>query len=338
MPLSFSPSTEPPTPLPQGVSRSFIESPQGPLELLSAIPTKSASNIPLFFVHGGFGCAAVWLEYMTMLSAAPYNIPCYALSLRGHGASWKPGYFRMTFGTTKRMLADDIVTGVRHVEKLLLQQDKHESEVVLVAHSNGGGLSQLALNDGSIQVRGLALLDATPPSGLFGVYWNWFKADPWFPVRVYYHLFHSRSPLSSTALVKNAFFCDEYPIDKVPAFERLMSPFESLIWPSSMMSRFVSIKKILSNVAVSLDRPAILVVAAEKSRLMGPTMMSQVAGEYAIGVWDALVEQNKEVSAGQVARVVSYEVVKGAGHHLQNDIQWRDGAEKLAAFYRETLA
>ncbi|KAF2219944.1 Alpha/Beta hydrolase protein [Elsinoe ampelina] len=338
MPLSYSPSTAPRTPLPPGVTREFINSPQGPLELLSAIPSSSKNKTPLFFNHGGFGCAAVWLEWMTFLSAVPHNIPCYALSYRGHGASWKPGYLRMTFGTTKRMLADDIVTGVKHVESLLRQQGNPGTKVVLVAHSNGGGLCQLALNDGDIQVKALALIDATPPFGLLGVYINWFRADPWFPIRIYWHLFHARSPLSSTALVKNAFFCDEYPIEKIPALEKLMAPYESMLWPSSMFWRFISIRKVLGNVNVAVGRPSVLVMAAEKSRLMDPAMMRRAADEYAMGIRDVLLEEDKEVSASQVAQTVSYELIRGAGHHLQNDLQWRDGAEKMAKFYKETTA
>ncbi|PSK53993.1 Actin-related protein 2 [Elsinoe australis] len=339
MPLSFQASTSPPTPLPLRINRSFIQSPQGPLELLYALPEASIAKItPFFFVHGGFGCAAVWLEYMTLLSAAPYNIPCYAISLRGHGASWTPGYFRMTFGTNKRMLADDIVTGVKHVEEIHQQERGPECKVVLVAHSNGGGLAQLALNGGDIGVSKLALLDATPPFGLFGVYWNWLKADQWFPIRVYWHLLHPRSPLSSSSLVKNAFFCDEYPIERVSAFEKLMSPFESLIWPSSIMSRFVSVKKILQHVSVFLDRPAVLIMAAEKSRLMGVPMMRSMADEYAVGVRDILLQQGEDASSSQVAQAVSFEVVSRVGHHLQNDLNWREGAEKLAKFYQGNTA
>lgn len=168
----------------------------------------------------------------------------------------------------------------------------------------------------------------------FGVYWNWLKADPWFPIRVYWHLLHPRSPLSSSNLVKNAFFCDEYPIERVSAFEKLMSTFESLIWPSSMMSRFVSVKKILQHVSVYLDRPAVLIMAAEKSRLMGVPMMRSMADEYAVGVRDILLQQGEDASSSQVAQAVSFEVVSGVGHHLQNDLNWREGAEKLAKFYQ----
>lgn len=135
-------------------------------------PTEKHLMPPLFFVHGGFGCAAVWTEYMTFLSSSPYNIPCYSISLRGHGASWCPSYLRMVYGTSKRSLADDIVTGIEYVQKTEQERKQGNSEltepirVLLVAHSNGGGLAQLALDAGDVQVRGLALLDSAPNFGV----------------------------------------------------------------------------------------------------------------------------------------------------------------------------
>lgn len=138
---------------------------------------------------------------MTLLSSAPYNIPCYALSLRGHGASWCPGYLQMVYGTGKGALADDIATGVRWVEGEEKRRRREERErtmetevepvqqggmvrhdsgvgrfdeevedtqagVVMVAHSNGGGLTQVALDRGDVQVKGLVLLDSAPNSGM----------------------------------------------------------------------------------------------------------------------------------------------------------------------------
>ena len=41
-----------------------------------------------------------------------HGIPCYALSLHVHGNSWYPSFLRMLYWTTKRMLANGLVTGV----------------------------------------------------------------------------------------------------------------------------------------------------------------------------------------------------------------------------------
>lgn len=104
--------------LPSHVDRSYINSPGGQLELLHARP--SADNAPrkqpILFIHGGFGSAGVRLPWMTVLSQS-YHYPCYAVSLRGHGASWDPGFLMMWALTTKAMLATDVVAAVEEVEK-----------------------------------------------------------------------------------------------------------------------------------------------------------------------------------------------------------------------------
>lgn len=78
----------------------------------------------------------------------------------------------MVYGTSRRQLADDIVTGVRWVQEA--EEDKtaevaeslNPMRVIMVAHANGGGLAQQVLNDGDVQVKGLALLESSPPSGM----------------------------------------------------------------------------------------------------------------------------------------------------------------------------
>lgn len=39
-------------------------------------------------------------------------------------------------------------------------------------------------------------------------------------------------------------------------------------------------------------------------------------------------------SSDDAGRAVQMELVEGAGHHLQNDVQWEDGASKLLSFYK----
>lgn len=155
----------PPPSLSPGIERLFITTPEGQLEILYAPaygkPTPS-SCAPLLFIHGGMGSAFVWLEYMTYLSGQ--GIPCYALSLRGHGESWHPSYLRMVYGTTKRDLAEDLVAGAKWVS----QREDASGGLVLVGHSSGGGLSQFVLSEGNlsdISVKGLVLVAAVPGSG-----------------------------------------------------------------------------------------------------------------------------------------------------------------------------
>lgn len=153
--------TTPLPPLPSGIDRLFVDTPGGTLEVLYAHPTTpppSADAPPLFFVHGGMGGAWVWLEYLGFFAAR--GIPCYAVSLRGHGGSYCPSYLRMVYATTKRMLADDVLAALRWV-----QAREGGRELVLVGHSSGGGLAQFVLSEKEVRVRALVLLAPVPGFG-----------------------------------------------------------------------------------------------------------------------------------------------------------------------------
>jgi pimeloyl-ACP methyl ester carboxylesterase len=157
----------PPPSLPKGVERLFVQTTGGPIEILYAAPagattaapgtTKRDTTSPLFFVHGGMGSAWVWLEYMQFLSSR--GVPCYAVSLRGHGESWHPSFLRMVYGTPKSALADDLVAGIRFAE------GREGARVVLCGHSSGGGLSQFVLSEREVGVEGLVLAGAVPGFG-----------------------------------------------------------------------------------------------------------------------------------------------------------------------------
>lgn len=155
--LFFSRPSGPVEVVPDGLERHWVDTAQGTLEILSATPKTKATGPPVFFCHGGMGGAWVWTEYMLYLAAR--GVPCYAVSLRGHGESWHPSYLSMVFGTTRRMLGGDLVAGIQWV------QAREGSEVVLVGHSSGGGLSQAVLSEGKVDVKALALLGAVPAFG-----------------------------------------------------------------------------------------------------------------------------------------------------------------------------
>jgi pimeloyl-ACP methyl ester carboxylesterase len=160
--LSWRRPKRPMHPLPDGVSRFFVDTPSGKIEVLHAAAKPNAAShshqSPLFFIHGGMGGAWVWLEYLHYFSAR--GIPCYAVSMRGHGDSWCPSFLGLTYGTTKRMLADDVLAGLRWA-----QEREGGKEVVLVAHSSGGGLSQFILSEKEVRVKGYVLVAAVPGYG-----------------------------------------------------------------------------------------------------------------------------------------------------------------------------
>ena len=157
--LHYTRPSGPPSPVPEGLERHWVETPEGRIEVLSNSPsiTNRTDGPPIVFCHGGMGCAWVWTEYMQYLAVR--GVQCYAVSLRGHGESWHPSYFRMVFATPRSALAFDLVAVIDWVE----MRDK--SEVMLVGHSSGGGLSQGILSDGLANVKALALLGAVPGFG-----------------------------------------------------------------------------------------------------------------------------------------------------------------------------
>lgn len=229
--------------------------------------------------------------------------------------------------TTARALASDLVAGFRHVQEM--QKKTHGNrDVVLVAHSNGGGLAQIALDAGDINPVALALIAATPVFGSISVNQNWSSLDKWFMPRMYFrHLGNPMSPLSSTALVKQAFFSSAFPIEKTEAFRRNMPTYESFLWPLNLMFRIADPRKVLGHIIdVASERKAtqrLLVMAGEQDKLMTMDLMTRQAAEYRIAA----------KTVGGSDNNVAFEVIGGAGHHLQNDLQLEAGAEKLVEWY-----
>ncbi|EXJ87162.1 hypothetical protein A1O3_04121 [Capronia epimyces CBS 606.96] len=316
--------TNPPTlhPLPDHISRSYVSTPGGPLELLYASPSQKSNaenkKYPVLFVHGGYGRATVWLEWMTVLSQK-HNFPCYAISLRGHGASYDPGYFSTLFSTTTAAMMDDLVAAIHEVEI------REGQKCILAGHSAGGGMVQGVLDQNLAVARALVLVAAIPNFGSMGIYSNWFRLDPWFLVRSCFHLQHPRSPLSHPSLVHRAFFSAECPMSVAEDFSHWMPKYESVRWPGGMASRFVDVHRVLANILGGGDggRIKVLIMAGEKDKMVSLDLVTQTAAEYRQGVSE---------SKGSEDRGIEMTITPGAGHHLQNDVQRDEGAEQLAAF------
>ncbi|PVH76454.1 alpha/beta-hydrolase [Cadophora sp. DSE1049] len=343
-----------PVSLPPHITRHYIPTPLGTLELLAAEPSASpeSPNTPrkkaILFQHGGFGSAPVFLPFLTYFSQQ-YNHPAYGLSLRGHGASWTPSFLRMVWGYPKSAFAADLQAGVQFVQELeaekrgkSMSREEVEEDVVLVGHSAGGGLTQFAFSEGLIRVGGYVCLAGFPGFGGWRCYWNWFKMDPWFVPRYYIRdIWHPRSPLSSTTLVHQAFFSPSYPVSEVRKFETLMPEYESMLWPLQMMTRFVDAGKVVRSV-VGWGRGGkggkrMLVIAGEKDMLMDVELMRRMAAEYREAVrrgWAELVGERKTVASSGPGEEdgVGFEVVTGSGHHLQNDLHWEDCAGRILEF------
>ena len=95
------------------------------------------------------------------------------------------------------------------------------------------------------------------------------------------------------------------------------------------MRCIVDPKKVLANLSEGArGGQRVLVVAGRKDKLMGTKLMSKMVEEYR----DAWREMGLGEGEGRVDRGVRY-VELDAAHHMQNDIGWETGAERLAEFW-----
>lgn len=156
-----------------------------------------------------------------------------------------------------------------------------------------------------------------------GVYKNWWNLDPWCALRLVLHAWHPNSPLSHPFLTRRAFFGDSFPFSAIVPFQRRMNRYESFLWPSSMMRPFASANSILKHVDDQV-KAAVLVMAGSQDKLMTPKITQETTAFY----------REAAITARGDDDAVRLEFVEGAGHHLQNDIQWEDGAAKLLDFYK----
>lgn len=152
------------------------------------------------------------------------------------------------------------------------------------------------------------------------VYMNWARLDPWFTLRMIFHLWHPNSSVSHPVLTQRAFFGDKFPLASVMPFQHRMNRFESLWWPLAMMRPFATAGQILDSIRPGKgDR--VLVMAGDQDKLMTPEVTLNTTAFYKAVLPDG--------------NGVRMELVEGAGHHLQNDVQWEDGAKRLLEWYKQ---
>lgn len=158
------------------------------------------------------------------------------------------------------------------------------------------------------------------------VYRAWWRMDPWFLPRLYLRdWWHPRSPLSSSELVKGAFFCPSFPLAQVRPFEKLLSETESYVWPVNIMFRgFIDTRRVLMGC-----KRRVFVLAGELDRLMRVEFMERMAAEYRGAL------RGMERDGGDVRGKVGFEVVRGSGHHVMNDLRWEEGVEIVEGWLEE---
>lgn len=127
-----------------------------------------------------------------------------------------------------------------------------------------------------------------------------------------------------------------------------MPAFESLLWPLGMMLPFVNTGNVLKNIlgwgAATKER--VFVLAGSADTLMGVKLMRRMAQHYrkAFGklvkrelLQADLAEANADNQEGDElsGSGIRFGVVEGAGHHMQNDLQWEDAAQQLLTFVKQ---
>jgi len=307
--LSYHPLHRPPPLLPPNTTRQFLPSSSGPLELLSSLPTHPPSSNtnttpPLLLLHGGFGSAIDYCHYLPQLSSRGY--PTYAISLRGHGQSHRPSYLSLYF-TRRRAFIADVLVAVKYISQ------EHRVDPILVGHSAGGGIAQELAASGT-PLSGLVLIAAIPGYGGLRVNRNWPAMDWLLFPRLLRHMCHPRSPLSSTALVRRAFYSPDAGSDVVQACERRLAEYESMLWPLSMLRGFVDREELLRGIGGWRGKRKVLVVWGEKDML--------VRGE-----GERLAEW---IGGGRGGQEVIGKGVKGVGHMVMLDSNWKEGVEVVA--------
>ncbi|PVH92789.1 alpha/beta-hydrolase [Periconia macrospinosa] len=324
-----------PYPLPTSIQKTHIPTPSGPLELLYTTvttvtnsPSSNNNNLPpLLFAHGGFGSAAMWIPYMQFFASRGYA--CYAVSYRGHGGSWYPGFLGLVWGTTRGELAGDLGAGLKWVEEREKGGDGRRGgggggggNVVLIAHSAGAALAQWMLARGVVRVRGFGMVAGVPGFGSFKVYTHWLPtALPNF----LYRACHPRYLLTTLRQIHTSFFTSSTPFRTVRAFAAHLSPYESMLWPLQSLLPFVRGPDVLGSITGFRGekenekvRPGLLVLAAQHDVLCTPAILADAAGRY------------REAFKGMDGEGgVWFRVVEGVAHHLQNHEEWEGGAEVL---------
>ncbi|KAK5102577.1 hypothetical protein LTR70_000435 [Exophiala xenobiotica] len=354
-------------PLPPHIKRTFVKTPAGDLELLVCEPKPSTSKLsvpqpqpPIFFAHGGYGSAGVWLEWMTYLHNHNYSGTLYAYSVRNHGASYTLPYWRMVVNTAFEHIQADMVACLDYAIKQEQQQNSMARLPILVGHSSGGGLSQYLLSGISpdpalrVEASGLCLVGAIPSYGSYDIYWNWWKHDPWFSARSMFHLQHPTSPLSTEELVHGAFFGCKFPVSRIGAFKRWMPAFESMGWPTGMVgdnfwgwvvgrpNTWLRAKDIVSSIrAAGYGKDKVCVMVGKEDMMYRSWMWERQCREYRDGLRELQNERKLDdsiypprepdivhgVASAESEDGVRMVLVGESGHHVQNDVYCDQAAE-----------
>jgi pimeloyl-ACP methyl ester carboxylesterase len=273
----------------------------------------------------------VWVEWMTYLHEHNYPATTYAVSARGHGASQSPsGWFRMVFLTKHDDITEDLLAACEYIK------DREATEPILIGHSAGAEQCQYVLAKGLTTTPALGLIGAAPYSGTAPIFDNWAKLDRPVYIRGFLQAQHPKSNLSTVRLAQRAFFGPDKLRDEVAEFMKWSADYEAIQWPFASFGRkkngiyhWLAPEDIVNSISSwKTNAERILVLQGSADVLMEGTQ-DRMVREYR----DAC-RKVMDSEANQASGVRSVLIQRG-GHHIQNDVQWREGAAALLDWLRQ---
>lgn len=168
------------------------------LEILSHLPSASATKPPLLFVHGAWHGAWCWENFLPWFAARGY--PAYALSLRGHAGSRTRRHWRW------HSAAHDYTADVAAAVARLPQPP------VLVGHSLGAYVVQKYLEKHAVPAA--VLMAPLPVSGIGRVILRLAARHP-IPFLKAQFLFRPRHLVGTPALAHDLLFSPDTPRHEV---------------------------------------------------------------------------------------------------------------------------
>ncbi|ETS73980.1 hypothetical protein PFICI_13846 [Pestalotiopsis fici W106-1] len=303
-----------------------LEGRHGPLELLRKLPftEKSSNKPPLLFLHGAKCSAHDYMNFLPYFAAHGY--PAYALSIRGHGASWSQSRLRKILFTTLFSWAHDTQSALN----LIVAHHHNSPPPVLVGHSLGGGALQFMLSHGLLhigrdnangQIPGLILLGSVPLYGggqeIIGNI-KQVEAPSGYP-----HIWSDRGLVSTPKQVRQLFFTQEAEEEAIHEWIHMCrTELES-----AMAGLFIcfplgeagKVLNALAGVGTPTKTRKVLCVAGVEDKLVPPAMVLRNSGLYAAAATH--LELDKEA-----CMVVT---VNDCAHHLMMDLGWEHCAQVM---------
>jgi pimeloyl-ACP methyl ester carboxylesterase len=268
----------------------FGEEPR--LEILTRLPAKPRRAPPLVFVHGAWHGAWCWEDHFLDYFASR-GFACYALNLRGHGAS--------------RGARDVRFCRIRHfVADLKEAVDSLGVQPSLIGHSLGGFVVQKYLEQNPAQLG--VLLASIPPRGASRMLTHIMRSQPLDLLKS--NLVFSLKPLFSTAdKVRNSLFGASTPQAVVEACRSRLQDDVILGFLDYLFLDLVDPTKITSKMAV---------FGAEDDRMIDAVDVENTARAYGqkaviipeIG-HDLMLDQNWERAAEAIASRIDLHLLGG---------------------------